>query len=128
MSSPSQGQPKSKTILVVEDERAIAELVGLVLSQETAYQTTCVSDGKEALSLAREVTPVLFLLDYQLPSMTGIQLYDQLHSNKDLETIPAIMMSANLPMPELEKRQIVPLAKPFDLDELLSLVDRVLES
>ncbi|GAC1378252.1 MAG: response regulator [Ktedonobacteraceae bacterium] len=115
-----------KIILVAEDDEGIGTMLVHFISDETSYQVQLVSSGREALRVAREVEPALFLLDYHLPSMTGIQLYDQFQTYKDLKGVPTIMMSANLPRAELEKRKIIGLKKPFDLDELLELIERSL--
>ena len=114
-----------KTVLIVEDDDEIGRLLVLLLSQETPYQACLVHSAQEALWVVREVKPVLFLFDYYLPSMTGLQLYDQLHAQQEFAAIPAIIISANLPVKELEKRHIIGLAKPFDLDSLLDTIERV---
>ena len=115
-----------KTVLIVEDDDEIGRLLVLLLSQETPYQVCLVHSAKEALWIVQEVKPVLFLLDYYLPSVTGLQLYDQLHAQQEFAAIPAIIISANLPVKELETRHIVGLAKPFDLDQLLDTIERVI--
>ena len=115
-----------KTILVAEDDEEIGAMLTMVISQETPYEVLLVRSAREVMRTVQEMTPVLFLFDYHLPSMTGIQLYDQLHTNTELAAIPTIMLSANLPMRELEKRNILSLKKPFDIDKLLSLIEQVL--
>ena len=115
-----------KLILVVEDDEAIGTLLVQLLAQETCYQALLAADGFEALNMVREVKPDLFILDYQLPSMNGIQLYDRLHIISQLEKVPAILLSARLPRYEVEKRSLIGLGKPFDLDELLETVNKAL--
>src|SRR6059058_9538 len=106
----STGKYRSgKTILVVEDDAAIGELLALTLEQETSYQPFVVSSGQEALRVAQAVQPMLFLLDYQLPDMTGIEVYDRLHARKEFTAVPAIVMSANMPRHELNKRHLIEL-------------------
>ncbi len=119
-------QPKVKTILIVEDDPAIGELFALVLQQETPYHALLVPDGFHALEMVRRLSPDLFMFDYQLPGMNGIELYDHLHSTKGLEDIPALFLSANMPVEELEKRQVSFLNKPVELDELLQAVEKLL--
>jgi CheY-like chemotaxis protein len=118
----------SKSILIVEDNPAIGELLVLVIAGETAYRPRLVVSGQEALRAIQEVRPALFLLNYQLPDMTGLELYDQLHARKELAAVPAIVMSANLPYQELNKRHLLDVAKPFDLDALLEKIEHVLAS
>src|SRR5947209_7789066 len=82
-----------KTILIVEDDAAIGELLRLFLSEETPHQAILAFDAFQALNIIKDITPNLFLLDYRLPRMNGKELYDRLHATKGLEHIPAIMTS-----------------------------------
>jgi CheY-like chemotaxis protein len=119
-------QPAIKTILVVEDDVDVGEFFVLALQQETPYQSFLVPDGLEALKLVATIKPDLFVLDYQLPSMNGIELYDHLHSIQGLEDVPALFMSANLPTGELKKRRVYYIKKPFELEELLQTIEALL--
>ncbi len=83
-----------KTILVVEDDEDIGSFIVEALLQETSHQALLVTNGSKALETVKTIKPNLFVLDYLLPRMNGIDLYDQLHATKELEHIPAIMMSA----------------------------------
>ncbi len=123
----SQDDATTKTVLIAEDDRDVGEFLDLSLTLETPYHTLLVADGFQALNVVRAITPALFLLDYQLPRMTGIQVYDRLHAITGLERVPTILMSANLPHHELHKRQIVGLIKPFELDELLRLIHELVD-
>ncbi len=122
----TEGEPTTKTILVVEEDRDVGEFLDLALTLETPYHPLLVPDGFQALKVVREIKPDLLLLDYQLPSMDGIELYDQLHASKGLEDTPAILMSSNLPRKEIDKRKIVGVRKPFELDTLLNTIARAL--
>ena len=117
----------TKTILVVEDDRDIGAFLGLALTQETPYHALLVADGFQALKIVREIKPDLFLLDYHLPSMDGIELYDHLHATEGLEQTPAILLSSNLPRKELEKRKMVGVRKPFELDTLLNTIAKAFD-
>lgn len=112
-----------KTILLVEDDSTIGEVLTLIISQETPYTGLLASDAIEALDLIQAIEPNLFILDYQLPHMNGIELYDRLHAIEALKHIPAIMISAQLPQKDLDKRHIIGMSKPFDLDELLQTIE-----
>jgi CheY-like chemotaxis protein len=85
-----------------------------------------VSDGFQALKTVRSLKPNLFLLDYQLPSMNGIKLYDRLHAIKELADIPAIVFSANPPLQKVRERKLACLKKPVELDELLHTIEELL--
>lgn len=116
----------NKTILVVEDDREIGEVIMEVLLEETLYHAYLATNAHDALRSVKEMMPDLLLLDYQLPSMTGLQLFDQLNEMENLQGIPTIMMSANLPWSELDKRNIFGLEKPFDLDDFVGQVKKML--
>ncbi len=119
-------RPKIKTILVVEDDADRGEFLVQALKDETPYQAVLAPDGFQALKMVRTLKPHLFVLDYLLPRMNGLELYDQLHTMEGLETIPALLMSANLPAKELEKRRVSAITKPFELEELLQTIEKLL--
>src|SRR6266566_4443374 len=95
-----------KSILVVEDDSDIGLFLIQAISQETPHQALLVTDGFQALN--------------------GIELYDKIHATKGLEHIPTIMISAQLPKRELQKRAIHSLHKPLELDEFLRLIECLL--
>jgi DNA-binding response OmpR family regulator len=115
-----------KTILLVEDDTNIGEVLVQAITQETSYLAVLASDGFEALKFVENLTPNLFILDYQLPRMNGIELYDMLHAIDKLAEVPTIMMSARLPQQELAKRSITAMNKPIDLDDFLQTIDQLL--
>lgn len=121
-----EDQQKLKTILVVEDDSDLAEFFVQALKDETPHQALLVTDGFQALKMVRSIKPDLFVLDYQLPSMDGIELYDHLHITKGLEDVPALFMSANAPTGELKKRHVYYIKKPFELDDMLKTIDNLL--
>ncbi len=115
-----------KTILIVEDDIYIGEVLVQAIIQETSFLALLVQSGDEALNTVKGIKPNLFILDYQLPHMNGIELYDQLHANADLEHVPALMISAQLPVKELKKRNMKGMNKPLDLDEFLQTIEQFL--
>ncbi|GAC1506320.1 MAG: hypothetical protein NVS2B12_20740 [Ktedonobacteraceae bacterium] len=117
----------NKTILVVEDDREIGEVIVEVLLEETIHHAYLVTNAHEALQVVQNIIPDLFLFDYQLPSITGLQLFDLINTTEEFKDIPTILMSANLPWDELDRRNIIGLEKPFDLDDFVGLVKRIIE-
>jgi len=116
-----------KVILVVEDDDSIGSMLLETLSQETPYKTVLVNDGFQALQVARSTKPDLFITDYRLPNMNGIELYDHLHRTCVLANTPTIIMSAYLPEEEVRKRQLISLSKPFEIDEFLETVEKLIQ-
>jgi DNA-binding response OmpR family regulator len=115
-----------KTILLVEDDSVIAELLIQMITQETHYQVFSVPDGLEALDLVRKMKPQLLILDYWLPTIHGIELYDRLHNTEGLERVPTIMLSVNAPLQEIKRRKIMYMRKPFDMYKLLETIHKLL--
>ncbi|HLI08184.1 MAG TPA: response regulator [Ktedonobacteraceae bacterium] len=115
-----------KMILVVEDDAGIGSFLVQAITQETPYLALLVTDGFQALNAIANVKPSLFILDYQLPRMNGIELYDKLHATKEMENVPAIVISARLPRKEIEERRIIGMNKPLELDDLLKTIERLL--
>lgn len=114
---------KKRTILVVEDDASTAEVIGIALAQETSYNAIIVMNGQDALLVALQYKPDLFILDYRLPDMTGITLYDRLQAHKELRGTPAMLISASQPKEEIAPRDMVMMAKPFELDEFIHTID-----
>jgi DNA-binding response OmpR family regulator len=123
---PDEGKSTVKTVLVVEDDTGIGTFLIQAIQQETHYQAMLVTDGFQALKVVANIKPGLFILDYQLPRMNGIELYDRLHAIPDMEQIPAIIVSARLPRHEIEKRKIIGISKPLELDDFLQTIEHLL--
>ena len=120
----SQADEYKPTILVVEDDENIGMFVVQALSTETPYRAILVTDGLQALNIVDKVKPRLFITDYRLPYMNGIELYDRIRPK--IDDTPTIIMSAYMPEQEVQKRKLVSLNKPFELDDLLNTVERLL--
>ena len=116
----------NKAILLVEDDESIGEVLVQAITQETSYTVILARNAQDAVKSVEQVKPQLLILDYQLPRMNGLDLYDRLHNMEELRDIPVIMMSAHLPLQELKKRQITAMNKPIDLDEFLQTIEKFL--
>jgi two-component system, response regulator, stage 0 sporulation protein F len=113
---------RSATILIVEDDEGIGEFLQQAIDEQTPYQTTVVHDGPQALERARQIQPCLFLLDYRLPGMNGLEVYDHLQNIEETRGVPAIMMSATLPTEELQRRGIYQLRKPMEIGNVIRMI------
>ena len=76
--------------------------------------------------MLHDLKPDLIVLDYSLPHMNGLELYDHIHAMKELEHIPALLISAHPPLEEAKKRKLTCLKKPVELAELLQTIEKLL--
>ena len=116
-------------IMVVEDEEAISEFITMFLKDE-GYQVTNATDGTEALKLLQqpEFRPDLILLDMRMPEMDGLA-FSQAYRKLTLPLAPIILLTAASDSSDVIG-QINPsayLAKPFDLDQLIALVENLVK-
>jgi len=124
---PGVSRAAKRLILIVEDDTDIGPVMLQAITAEDHYQAVLVSEGVQALSLVEHLTPELFLLDYHLPGLTGIDLYDRLQAHRGLEHVPAILMSADLRACEpASARGIAYLKKPFKLAAFFALLATLL--
>lgn len=112
----------SMKILVVEDEKPIADILKFNLEKE-GYEVLCVHDGNDAIEIAEEEEPDLILLDLMLPGKDG---YEVLREVRKTQTMPVIMVTAK--DSEIDKVLGLELGaddyvtKPFSNRELLARV------
>jgi two-component system response regulator (stage 0 sporulation protein F) len=119
---PAAQSPRSSTILIVEDDADIGKFLQQLIEEETPYNSAIIANGLHALEKAPQIHPCLLLLDYRLPGINGIELYDRLQQKEETNGVPAIMMSAMLPVVELERRGIHPLRKPMDIGNVIRMI------
>lgn len=118
------------TILVVEDEPTLAELLKETLDIE-GYHTITVLNGEDAVRFALRDMPQLIILDIMLPGMDGYEVVRQLRDHPKTMNIPIIVLSAC--MSHADKTFAFELGvdnyitKPFDTDELLARIRRQLK-
>ena len=114
-----------KTVLVVDDEQSLARLVHDILCDE-GYAVMTAHNGVEALACLHTVKPDLVLSDYMMPGLDGHELALAMQADPELAPIPFVLMSAAR-APSSAEPCAAFLRKPFDLDELVALVQRCLE-
>ncbi len=125
---PAAQTLRSSSILIVEDDEDVGEFLQQTIDELTPYQTIVVNDGYGALERARQIHPCLLVLDYKLPGLNGIEIYDHLQNIEETRGIPAIMMSASLPVEELQQRGIYQLRKPMDIGNVIRMITHALAS
>jgi two-component system phosphate regulon response regulator PhoB len=83
----------NKRLLLVEDDRALAELVTFHFDR-AGYAVTRTGDGEEALILAEEIRPDLVLLDWMIEGISGIEVCRRLRRRAATANVPIIMLTA----------------------------------
>ena len=117
------------TILVVEDEPAIQELIAFNL-QQAGHEALRADNAEHALKLVQSALPDLVLLDWMLPGLSGIELARRLRSDKRTRSVPIIMLTARTD--EQDKLQGLDtgaddyITKPFSPRELTARIKAVL--
>ncbi|MGI9025901.1 MAG: response regulator [Burkholderiaceae bacterium] len=115
------------TVLVVEDEFGIADLLDSVLTEE-GYRVFTAMNGQEGLELAVREHPSLIISDYMMPVMDGATMLVRINADPALQSTLVVMMSS---MPEATVAERCTgyetfLRKPFNLFEVVDLVQRLI--
>lgn len=113
------------TVLVVEDEQALALLLKYNLEKE-GYDVLIEDRGNKVLGVVEKNCPSLILLDWMLPELSGVEVCKQIRSKPDLKNIPIIMLTAK----GQEEDKVKGLnagaddyvTKPFSVPELMARV------
>lgn len=116
-------------ILVAEDERDIRELIVITLELD-GFRVVNVTNGREAVEKALEISPDLILMDVRMPKMTGFEACQALKANDKTRDIPVVFLSAKGQENEvntgLELGASGYFLKPFAPDELAQRVNKIL--
>ena len=117
-----------KVILLVVNNDDWLNAAAYVLSQDARYRVLVASNGLAVIKFLIYVTPQLLIMEDCLPDMSGIQLYDYLHANWHLATLPVIMLSANREdvKNQLATRHLIGIDRSFDAEKFMTTVETVL--
>jgi CheY-like chemotaxis protein len=114
-----------KTVLVVDDEPVLRAIVREILDEE-GYAVIEAADGRVALEIMESARPDLVLMDVMMPGVDGREAYRQLRLHPEHRDVPVIMMSAAIQPHGLDPSIAGFMAKPFDLNQLVELVVRLI--
>ena len=118
----------TKRILVIDDEAAMRELVGIALC-ERGFEVFEAADGREGLEVATRELPDLILCDIRMDGVTGYDVLADLRKHPSTATLPFILMTGNDDPGGMGMRQGMELGaddylrKPFDFESLYATVD-----
>ncbi|MBL7176162.1 MAG: response regulator [Desulfobacteraceae bacterium] len=120
----------NKRVLIVDDERDIVETIKFNLELED-IECLEARDGEEALFRAKEEDPALIILDIMLPKISGYTIARLLKFDESYKHIPIIMLTARTQQTDIKIGEETGadeyVTKPFDMDELVSLVKKYLK-
>lgn len=116
-------RPTPRTVLVVDDDPMIGELIAQVLALE-GFEAFLVKDGREALQAAHDRHVDAITLDLDMPIVDGRGVLDGLRNDERTHDVPVVVVSANTQL--LSKQDCAQVSrtlnKPFDLAELIQAV------
>jgi CheY-like chemotaxis protein len=119
--------PAGKTILIVDDEFGVLEVVEFIL-KDAGFNVVPALNGQDALTRLRETTPDLIIVDYMMPILDGVGVIKAVRSDDGLRNIPIILASA---LPEQTVRERSDgydsfLRKPYKTEQLMLQISRLL--
>ncbi|MBO3458000.1 response regulator [Aetokthonos hydrillicola Thurmond2011] len=116
-----QNSAKNK-VIIADDEPTYRRCITFILEHE-GWEVTEAQNGREAIEMVLKERPNVLILDYQMPELTGAEVYRylQLHKIK----LPVILVSSNNNLEELASHLGITyyLRKPFDLPEFLKTIN-----
>lgn len=121
----SEARTPQRPILIIDDHPDIRDLIAQALSDE-GYQVETYSDAEAALGRILSEAPGLVLLDLMMPRMSGWQMIGALRERRGPAHVPVVLLSASRELRQTaEQFGVEYLPKPFNLNDLLLLVERV---
>jgi DNA-binding response OmpR family regulator len=116
----------SPRILVADDEPALLRLLEFVLGRR-GYIIQGVSSGNAALDILKVDCPDLAILDVMMPGIDGYEVLTYIRETAHLSGLPVVMLTARAQLDDIQQGLSLGadayLAKPFDPEELLSVVE-----
>jgi len=118
-----------KKILLVEDDTSLRENIA-ELMELSGFRVYSASNGRIAVDMAKKNLPDLVLCDIMMPEMDGYGVLEKLSSDQNTRHIPFIFVSAKTEKQDVRRGMNLGaddyLTKPFDRDEVQSLINRAL--
>ncbi|AIS17262.1 response regulator [Pseudomonas rhizosphaerae] len=111
------------TILIVDDEYLIADILGYALEDE-GYMAVKAGNGKRALEILDRERPALVITDFMMPGMNGLELAQKIRSHPSFKSVPILLMSGaqgsvGRATPDLFNAVY---DKPFDINEVVKKI------
>ncbi len=125
-----QETPKRPTILVIDDDEALSDVLSQRLRRQ-GFDTVTADSGTRGLAVAKTKCPSLIVLDLRLPDMDGFSICEKLADSTDTCDIPVIILSG-MESPDIIRRARLAgcfyfVRKPYDPNALLVLIRQAIE-
>jgi CheY-like chemotaxis protein len=111
-----------KHIVLVERNAALADLLREVLWQETPCHIIRVTTGEQALRLVPQLRPDLLIVGFHLADMTGMEVYEHLHTIEELVSLPTILLGTPQPGARTGPPLSIRVDQAFDVAALLQTI------
>ena len=120
----------AKTILIVDDEADILNLVEDILTPE-GYKIIKAKSGTDALKILKKIKPDLVLLDFFMPKMSGREVCEKIRADKRLKSIKVAFLTiaklSKVGFKELNRMNVIDFRqKPFDNEDLIKRVKKII--
>jgi len=118
-------EQRKRVVVIGEDDEPIARLLRDAINDEAAYQAVIVPDGALVLETVRQVRADLLILDVMMPGLNGIEVFDRVRADPDVQNMPVLFVTAASKDYErqfADRRIAEVITKPFDLNDLLAKV------
>jgi CheY-like chemotaxis protein len=128
MEKRQKAGPPSKTILIVDDEFGVLEVLEFILS-DAGFNVVSALNGQDALARLEETTPDLAIVDFMMPILDGSEVIKAIRSDQRLRDIPIILASA-LPEKTIRERcdgYTAFLRKPYKTEQLMEEISKLLD-
>jgi len=119
---------RARLVLIVEDDKTTGDLLASAINDQRGYRAVTVESGDAALDVLGRIDPDLLVLDIRMPGMSGLELYDRVRADPRFRSLPVVFETGTgrEHAAELRERGIATyIKKPFDLDELVRFVKRL---
>jgi len=119
-----------KHVLIAEDDPDIAEVLAEAIGERTCLATHVVANGALVPDAIAASRPDLFILDVDLPGLSGLDVFDLVRNDPLYDGVPVLFLTAS---PEKAASAFSAtgvhhvMAKPFDLNELIAVVDQMVD-
>ena len=120
-----------RSVLIVEDDPAIREILTIAIGEELGVPVAVARDGREALERAATTTPAVVVLDLMLPETDGFEVARRLRTTPGTERVRIVAVSAAgraMESAALNAGCDAFVSKPFELEELLDQVEAELRT